>query len=59
MNESQNKGEKLDHRQPQVSCHLKYSTKTCFFDTKNPKKKGCYILPAAVFLTFFEREKVV
>ena len=59
MIESQIKGEKVGDMNPQVSCHLKNSTKPCFFGNKSPETKGCYILPPTVFGTFFDREKVV
>jgi len=53
MVERKNKGKKVDDGKAEVSPHLKNPTKTCFFGTKSPKKKGCYILPAAVFTHFF------
>ena len=60
MIESQNKGGKVDDWQPQVSCHLKNSTKTCFFGNKSPKTKAryIYITPPTVFAKFFQRDKV-
>jgi hypothetical protein len=58
MIESQIKGKKVDDWQPQVSPHLKNSTKKGIFGIKSPKTKVCYILPPTVSATFFEREKV-
>ena len=57
MIECQIKGKKVGDMNPQVSCHLKNSTKTVFFGIKSPKTKVCYILPPTVFGTFFERGK--
>ena len=53
MVECEIKGKKVDDWQPQVSCHLKNSTKMVFLGTESPKTKECYILPPVVLPHFF------
>ena len=54
--ESQINGGKVDDQKPQLSHHLKNSTKTCFLAIKVPKPRGVIFCPPA-FLPTFLREK--